>query len=318
MKPRLILLPLAFVVSSAQAQLAETAGFGGEISLNAGFVSSESNFNTENSNTIDSLDKRADSDSSVIAAPLGSITYTFGNRLNHQVYAGTTRSDVAVGTLAFQLGYQHELPSGTVLDISYLPTVLKSETWRNPYQVGTARKETDVDGNAYRFQIKGLIDKNFNLDLAYADKDIEQEEVTDRSLARDANLYYVKGDYRISLNQTSMLQPAFTYINQDADGNAESFDSYGFDISWFKFINRHRLALTAGYAWKDYQATSQTFAKTRNDDTVSLFAAYEYQNVFDWQNWSFISLAGYSQTDSNITFYDEKEYLLSLGLNYTF
>ncbi|MDW1813862.1 DUF2860 family protein, partial [Vibrio sp. Vb2362] len=24
------------------------------------------------------------------------------------------------------------------------------------------------------------------------------------------------------------------------------------------------------------------------------------------------------QTDSNITFYEEKEYLLSLGLNYTF
>ncbi|WP_146489806.1 DUF2860 family protein, partial [Vibrio sp. T20] len=115
----------------------------------------------------------------------------------------------------------------------------------------------------YRFQIKGLIDKNFNLDLAYANKDIEQEEVTDHSLARDASLYYVKGDYRISLNQTSMLQPAFTYINQDADGKAESFDSYGFDISWFKFINRHRLALTAGYAWKDYQAASQTFAKTR-------------------------------------------------------
>ena len=318
MKPRLLLLPLAFVVSSAQAQLAETSGFGGEISLNTGFISSESNFNTENSNTIDSLDKRADSNSSVIAVPLGSVTYTFGNRLNHQVYAGTTRSDVAVGTLAFQLGYQHKLQSGTVLDVSYLPTVLKGETWRNPYQVGTARKETDVDGNAYRFQIKGLIDKNFNLDLAYADKDIEQEEVTDRSLARDANLYYVKGDYRIPLNQASMLQPAFIYINQDADGKAESFDSYRFDISWFQFIHRHQLALTAGYIWKNYQDASQTFNKTRNDDTFSLFAAYEYQNVFNWQDWSFISLAGYSQTNSNITFYDEKEYLLSLGLNYTF
>ncbi|EXJ41982.1 hypothetical protein D047_4297B, partial [Vibrio parahaemolyticus VPTS-2010_2] len=28
--------------------------------------------------------------------------------------------------------------------------------------------------------------------------------------------------------------------------------------------------------------------------------------------------AGYSQTDSNITFYDENEYLLSLGFNYSF
>ncbi|MDW2204740.1 DUF2860 family protein, partial [Vibrio sp. 1636] len=52
MKPRLTLLPLAFVVSSAQAQLAETAGFSGEISINAGVISSESNFNTDNSKTI--------------------------------------------------------------------------------------------------------------------------------------------------------------------------------------------------------------------------------------------------------------------------
>ncbi|MCV5926943.1 DUF2860 domain-containing protein, partial [Escherichia coli] len=87
---------------------------------------------------------------------------------------------------------------------------------------------TDEGGNAYRFQIKGLVDRNFTLDLAYADKDVEQDEVTDRSLARDASIYYVKGEYRISLDQTSLLQPAFTYINQDADGKAESYDSYAF------------------------------------------------------------------------------------------
>lgn len=55
MKPRLTLLPLAFVVSAAQAQLAETAGFSGEISINAGVISSESNFNTDNSKTTKAL-----------------------------------------------------------------------------------------------------------------------------------------------------------------------------------------------------------------------------------------------------------------------
>lgn len=318
MKPRLTVLTLAFIVSSAQAQLAETAGFSGEISLNAAFVTSESNFNTDNDRTIDSLNHSADSDSSVVAAPLGNIAYTFGTQLNQQVYAGTTRSDVAVGTLAFQLGYQYKLPSGTILDVSYLPTILEGETWRNPYQVGVARRTTDEGGNAYRLQVKGLIDKNFNLDLAYADKEIDEEEVTDRSLVRDADIYYIKGDYRISLDRTSTLQPAFTYINQDADGKAESFDSYGFELSWFKFINRHRFALTGGYTLQDYQSKSATFTKTRSDDTLSLFAAYEYQNVFDWQDWSFVSFAGYNQTDSNITFYDEKEYLFSLGFSYQF
>ena len=115
-----------------------------------------------------------------------------------------------------------------------------------------------------------------------------------------------------------MLQPAFTYIHHDADGDAESYNSYGLDLSWFKFIQRHRIALTAGYAAKDFDAASTTFGKTRNDGTLSFFTAYEYKNVFDWQNWSFISLAGYSSTSSNITFYDEKEFLLSTGLSYSF
>ncbi|WP_045498025.1 DUF2860 domain-containing protein [Vibrio hyugaensis] len=318
MNPRLTLLPLAFIVSTAQAQLAETAGFSGEISLNAGFVSSESHFNTDNSSTINSLDESAESDSSFIAAPLGNAAYTFGHRLNHQVYAGTTRSDIAIGTLAFQLGYKYQLDSGTVLDFSYLPTILEGETWQNPYLTNQTRKTTDEGGNAFRFQINRFLDDNFNLDLAYADKDVEKDTVTDPALARDAKIYHIKGDYRIPLSRTSMLQPAFTYIYHDADGDAESFNSYGLDLSWFQFINRHRVALTAGYTVKDFESASATFGKTRNDDKLSLFAAYEYKNVFDWDNWSFISLAGYSSTDSNITFYDEKEYLLSVGLNYTF
>lgn len=80
-----------------------------------------------------------------------------------------------------------------------------------------------------------------------------------------------------------MLQPAFTYIHHDADGDAESYNSYGLDLSWFKFIQRHRIALTAGYAAKDFDAASTTFGKTRNDGTLSFFTAYEYKNVFEWQ-----------------------------------
>ncbi len=318
MRVRLVVLILAFVFSSAQAQLAKTAGFSGEFSLNTGFVSSQSNLNTNNSKSIDSLDKSADSKRSLIPAPLGNIAYTFGNQLNHRLYAGTARSDVAIGILAFQLGYQYQLPMGTVLDVSYLPTLLEKETWRNPYQVGAARQTTDEGGNAYRIRLKGLINRGFNLDLAYGDKQIDEEEITDRSLAREADIYYIKGSYRLPISRTSMLQPAVTYINHDADGKAESFDSYRFDLSWFKFINRHRIVVTAGYNYKDYQSESLTFSKTRNDATISLFAAYEYQNVFDWQDWSFVSFTGYNQADSNINFYDEQQYLLFIGMNYRF
>ncbi|AUI84951.1 hypothetical protein BS333_00305 [Vibrio azureus] len=318
MKLTIIALSTAFCIGSVQAQLAKEAGISGNISANAGFTSSQSHFNTKSSNTIHSYNEDADRHSSFIAAPLGMLAYTYGDQLNRQFYMGTTRSDIAIGTLAFQLGYQYQLSDGPILDLSYLPTILKGETWQDPYLLNQARSTTDEGGNAFRFQIKNLLNNNLNLDLAYAVKDVENDQVTDTSLARDADIYHFKADYRIPLSRTSMLKPAFTYVKQNADGKAESFDSYKLDLSWFAFIKRHKLALTAGYKIKDYDAASQIFGKARNDKAWSLFAAYEYSNVFQWQNWSFVSLAGYSDTHSNLSFYAEKQLVVSAGLNYNF
>ncbi|MGR5470441.1 DUF2860 family protein, partial [Vibrio astriarenae] len=103
-------------------------------------------------------------------------------------------------------GYKYQLASDTVLDFSYLPTILKGETWQDPYLTGQSRKTTDEGGNAFRLQINRFLDNNFNLDLAYAEKNVEKDTVTDSSLLRDAKIYYIKGDYRIPLSRTSILQ----------------------------------------------------------------------------------------------------------------
>lgn len=73
--------------------------------------------------------------------------------------------------------------------------------------------------------------------------------------------------------------------------------------------------LTVGYARRDYDSASTLFNKARSDDEFSLFAAYEYLNFMEWRDWSFISCAGYGDTQSNPTFYDELSYLLAVGLN---
>lgn len=83
-------------------------------------------------------------------------------------------------------------------------------------------------------------------------------------------------------------------------------------------MQRHQLVLTAGYNQRSFSADNPIYEKTRKDDKLSLFAAYEYTKFMDWQDWSFISFAGYSSTDSNITFYDESEYIVTVGLNYKF
>ncbi len=300
------------------AQFPPQRGISGEISLNAGVISSTSNFNVDGDATINSLDNKAQRESDVLIAPLGNVAYTFGERLEQQIYFGTTREDIAVGTLAVQLGYNHKLSSGTVVDVSFLPTVISGETWQNPYQLNTAREETDVTGNAYRLQLKSISGSGFSVDLAYATSDVEDDLNAGTDLARDANTYYAKGSYRFTVSPTSFVTPSAIYIQHDADGSANSFDSYGGEVSWVNLLGRHSVVLTAGFASRDYDSASALFNKKRSDDEFSLFAAYEYAELMGWKDWSFISFAGYGDTQSNLTFYDESSHLFAVGLNYKF
>ncbi|MEZ8225058.1 DUF2860 domain-containing protein [Vibrio splendidus] len=318
MKIKITLLALSVAASPAFAKLADEQGFSGEISINTGVASSTSNFNTDADSTISSNTQKASSESSFLVAPLGSVAYTFGEKLNHQVYTGTARDDVATGTVVLEVGYKYQLESGMTIDASLLPTIMSGETWADPYAEGVARSKTDETGNAFRLKLSSIAGSAFSLDMAYATKDVDNDEIQEQELKRDANTLYLKGQYRVPLSRTMMLIPSIIYQTRDADGNAESYDQFGGEVSLFGGMGRHQYALTAGYNQRSYDANNSIYDKTRSDDNINLFAAYEYDRFMDWENWSFVSLAGYGTSDSNITFYDESQYIVSVGLNYKF
>ncbi|MFV8462143.1 DUF2860 domain-containing protein [Vibrio campbellii] len=318
MKIKYTLLALSVAAAPAFAKLADEQGFSGEISINTGVTSSTSNFDTDANSTISSNTQKASSESSFLVAPLGSIAYTFGEKLNHQVYTGTARDDVATGTVVLEVGYKYQLESGMVIDASLLPTIMSGETWANPYAEGIARSKTDESGNAFRLKLSNIAGSAFSLDMAYATKDVDSDLVGYEELKRDADTIYLKGQYRQPISRTMMLVPSLIYQSSDAEGNAESFEQFGGEVSLFGGMGRHQYALTAGYNQRSYDASNPIYNKKRSDDNINLFAAYEYDQFMDWENWSFVSLAGYGTSDSNITFYDESQYIVSVGLNYKF
>ncbi|MBY7733049.1 DUF2860 domain-containing protein [Vibrio bathopelagicus] len=317
MKIKYTLLALSVAAAPAFAKLADEAGFSGEISINTGFTSSTSNFNTDADSNLSSNQQKASSESSFLVAPLGSIAYTFGEKLNQQVYTGTARDDVATGTVVLEVGYKYQLESGMVIDASILPTIMSGETWADPYNTTSARSKTDETGNAFRLKLESIAGSPFSLDMAFATKDVENDLVED-ALKRDADTFYLKGQYRQPISRTMMLVPSLIYQSTDAEGDAASFEQLGGEVSLFGGIGRHKYALTAGYNQRSYDASSLTYQKKRSDDSINLFAAYEYDQFMDWENWSFVSLAGYGTSESNITFYDESQYIVSVGLNYKF
>ncbi|WP_162047896.1 DUF2860 domain-containing protein [Vibrio taketomensis] len=334
MKTKISLVALALMSSSASAQLAETAGFAGEVSVSTGFYSIESNLNTHDDNEqLESLDNTNDAVTGGLLLPLGNLSYTFGSELNKQFYMGTSREDIATGTLAFELGYKHKLASGMIVDVSILPTIMSGEVWEDPFKTDGKRSTTDEDGNAYRLKLENIAGSKFSVDMAYATKEIDDEKsgfayknandeklttAQRNELRRDADAFYFRTDYKYMVNETTMLKPRLTFISADAEGDAYSFKGYGVELSYFKFLARHQFALTAGFNTRDYDAENPIFNQTREDDEMSLFAAYEYANFMDWQDWSFVSFAGFGSTDSNIDFYDKNELIMSVGMNYQF
>jgi hypothetical protein len=318
---------LSVVSYSAVAKLGESNGFSGEIALNAAYASKTSNL----SNTDDEFRTytgEAQENSSALVLPLGNVQYTWGSRSNHQVFLGTSRADVAVGTLALETGYRYQFQDGTKWSLAILPTILEGEVWRDPYLENQARSTTDEKGTAYRMQIDNIAGSLFSLDLAYGKHELDSElsgsgaNLTAAQMAtldRNADVFYGKFKMMLPVNKGVLLFPALIYTQQDANGSAMKSNTYGAEISSFVSAGNHQFAFTVTYLNRQYDGANPVFDNvTRKDDEWKAFLAYEYPGIFYADNLSLVAFGGVNNSSSNIAFYDEKDWITSVGLNWEF
>lgn len=76
--------------------------------------------------------------------------------------------------------------------------------------------------------------------------------------------------------------------------------------------------LTGSYEHRDYDQEHPVFGSTCSDNVFGVFLAYEYMNFLGIRPLSLVSLAGYNVVNSNVSFYDESQYLLTVGASYQF
>lgn len=317
----------AFASMPAYSGLAPSEGFSGNFSVLAGFYSDSSNLSTEQDSNQATNTEEGNSEKQGLLGFLGTVQYTFGESLTHQVYAGTTREDIATGTIAFEIGYRHQLLGGTILDFSVLPTLISGKAWSDPYAVGVNRNETDVKGNVGRLQLTNIGGTAFQTDFAIGESDVDDELSGTQSLsAQDAALLdrertyvYAKAGYRFILpNQTGLLVPSMVYFHADAEGDALSFDSYGIELNYAKRIGRHGFVVTLDASDRQYDEANPIYGKTREENEYGAFLAYEFGGLMGYEDWSFITLLGLRSIDSNIDFYNSEQVLASVGVDYKF
>ncbi|MDN2665612.1 DUF2860 family protein [Vibrio sp. 14N.309.X.WAT.E.F5] len=320
----------AFASMPAYSGLAPSEGFSGNFSVLAGFYSDSSNLSTEQDSNQASLTMEGNSENQGLLGFLGTVQYTFGESLTHQVYAGTTREDIATGTIAFEIGYRHQLSGGTILDVSVLPTLISGKAWADPYAVGVNRNETDVKGNVGRLQLTNIGGTAFRTDFAIGQSDVDDElsgtqdklGLTDeevRLLDRERTYVYAKAGYPFILpNQAGVFVPSMVYFNSDAEGGALSFDSYGIELNYAKRIGRHGFVVTLDASDRQYDEANPIYGKAREENEYGAFLAYEFGGLMGYEDWSFITLLGLRTIDSNIDFYNSEQVLASVGVDYKF
>lgn len=296
----------------------DASRFSGEFSINSGFATSNSNLNPNGDAVLNGLNDNVSHTNDLYVAPLGNLSLALNAHNSHRLYMGTSRDDLAVGTLAFELGYQRDLSSGTQIDIAYLPTVVSGEVWHNPYLEGAHRVTTDVEGNAYRLKLSNIANTGVTFDLGYATSDIENEGIAYEELARAHDTYYLKGQYLSMFNHRSGLITAFSYTDHNAEGSAASFNQYKVEATYFANLNAHSFALTSSHGYRDFDSINPLFDKERTDYVHRIFLAYEYSDIPNWENWSLTSFSGATLNTSSIDFYQSNEFLMSVGLNYIF
>ena len=312
----------------AYSGLAPNEGFSGNFSVLAGFYSDSSNLSTEQDSNQATNTEEGNSEKQGLLGFLGTVQYTFGESLTHQVYAGTTREDIATGTIAFEIGYRHQLSGGTILDFSVLPTLISGKAWSDPYAVGVNRNETDVKGNVGRLQMTNIGGTGFRTDFAIGESDVDDElsgsslNLSAEEIAlldRERTYVYAKVGYPFILpNQAGVFVPSMVYFNSDAEGGALSFDSYGIELNYAKRIGRHGFVVTLDASDRQYDEANPIYEKTREENEYGAFLAYEFGGLMGYEDWSLITLLGLRSIDSNIDFYNSEQVLASVGVDYKF
>ena len=316
-----------FYSDSSEASPSDKAGLSGDISILGVFTSNNSNLSTsQNERRNGALNLHGEQQQKGFGGLLGNFAFTFGSQLDKKFFAGTSREDIAIGTLALEIGYQQKWAFGT-LSFSYLPTLLGENVWADPFLIHASKEETEKSGHAYRFQFERLANSPLSFELAYSKIDIEIEKSghafeiplsRQETLKRDGEIYYAKTSYRQFLDDGLGVTPSIIYLENRAQGDAMAYKSLGGQLSYFRFVGRNKMILTASYFERDYKSLHPVFNQIRADREYSLFAALSYSDFLGIKPLSFISLSGFKQIESNVDFYEEKQYMASLGVNYIF
>jgi len=328
-----LLLSSLFVPSTYARPLAEETGWEFTLSLNAGYVSGQSNFSVSDENEgIDDVNSEAESSNSFIGFPFARMQYTTED-LKTQFFLGNSRDQISVSQFQIELGVSHQFDDNSTLTVAYFPELpMFNETWQDPFLVNNKRIETDQDAQGGRVELSRVAGSPITLKYAFALTAINDDKSGEswsnggialtalelQSLQRSSQYHRLAMETMFPVYSSLFLKPTLQYTMRIADGDANSYDDYNFQLGFLIFNGRHTSITTLSIGTTSHKENNPIFNDKQDSINTGIFSVYSYSHAFNVKPLTFTLIGGYNQKDSDITFYDESGLIVTTGLAYTF
>jgi len=328
-----IVLLLGANLATALEPIPKESGFGGFIRPGVGYLNYKSNmvasflgFDLSDKKT-NSLDDSPDSQSTGIVLVPFSLQYTFASTRT-QLFLGTDLTDLIRFDYAQQFGVKQEIGKLGLLQGGVLFSGIPAKVWKDPYVVDKNRDDTSRTSNGGRLAWDRIGGSHLQLQYTYRKIDVSSEKSGDfleltsaekNLLKRDGDRHIGEVVYRFRFAQKHTLNPAFIYTNDDRDGDAMKNDAYDFQLTYGYIGDTFAFTGNASIGWADYDDKNPIYDKKQDDDRYGIQGTLYYKNPWDWRLFgsnpmNFFVDTAYTETDSNIDFYDQEAIMATGGV----
>lgn len=302
-------IPFICCSALAQEEAAEISGLHGDILIGGAWFSSDNQLAPWDDNKrTSSLSGKAKTESGFVPLFSGNISYSasFGTRFfissEEGLAAGLTHGFEDICDLTLAGGYD------------------PGQVWKDPYVTGVNREKTDAIGKIGMIELGGILGTGLNMGYTVVDTDVDKDlaGMKNSLLKRDGLTHKLTTGYDIPLGDKNFFTPGLQYEKANMEGESNSFDSLGCSLT-HTFVNEDIVISTTLAASKaEYDHVHPLFSKTRDAVLSAASSTITWLNPFGYEDFYVSAMGSYSETDSNIDFFDSKDIMFGTGLGFRF
>jgi hypothetical protein len=317
----------------ALAAVSKEQGWGGLLSIGAGFTDVTSNTVAGNKiidggeDTIASINQSPGSESGANFIGGTEIRYTLAAQ--NEIFFGSSLEDALTLDYGTQLGWRKQAEQAGIFQTSFLFSSIPTEVWEDPYLTGTKRKENDQDSMGVRFVWDRIMGTAFELTAQARKLELDKERSgTDPDLGcnlacqslldRNGDQYQVWLSYTFRVADRHILRPQIRLRAEDRDGDAVSRDAYGLQMTYSYLGAKWTFVSNALYGQSKFDKANPLYGRRQDADTIVLDATLLYRLPTESGRWQALGSVVWGETDSDINFHDNELNSVNLGVIYNF